>query len=150
MIKQNYALDFLIQIYNLLSKWNQRSIQNRHIVTHDDVIKCEHFPRCWPFCAGNLPVPGEFPTQRPVTWSLGVFFDLHLNKRLSKQSWVWWFETLLCPLWRHHNDIYYTHIYDRARNGMFLKLREIITDGQWYKIFNKQEKCLYNMKCPKQ
>ena len=36
--------------------------------------------------AGNSPVPGEFPTQRPVTRSFGVFFDLRLNKRLSKQS----------------------------------------------------------------
>ena len=26
-----------------------------------------------------------------------------MNKRLSKQSWGWWFETLLCPLWRHRN-----------------------------------------------
>ena len=41
-------------------------------------------------CAGNSPVTGEFPAQRPVTQSLGVFFDLHLNKRLSKQSWGWW------------------------------------------------------------
>ena len=30
-------------------------------------------------CAGNSPVPGEFPTQRPVTRSLDVFFDLRLN-----------------------------------------------------------------------
>ena len=37
-------------------------------------------------CAGNSPVPGEFPTQRPVTRSFDVSFDLHLNKRLSKQS----------------------------------------------------------------
>ena len=28
----------------------------------------------------------EFPAQRPVTQSFDVFFDLHLNKRLSKQS----------------------------------------------------------------
>ena len=34
---------------------------------------------------------GEFPTQRPVTRSFDVFFDLRLNKRLSKQSWGWWF-----------------------------------------------------------
>ena len=33
-------------------------------------------------CAGNLSVPGEFPAQRPVTRSFGVFFDLRLNKRL--------------------------------------------------------------------
>ena len=43
---------------------------------------------------GHLCGPGEFPTQRPVTRSFDVFFDLRLNKRLSKQSWRWWFETL--------------------------------------------------------
>ena len=46
-------------------------------------------------CAGNPPVPGEFPAQRPVTRSFDVFFDLCLNKR--------WFETLSRPLWRHCN-----------------------------------------------
>ena len=54
-------------------------------------------------CAGNSPVPGEFPTQRPVTRSFDVFFDLRLNKRLSEQSWGWWFETLSCSSWRHCN-----------------------------------------------
>ena len=28
----------------------------------------------------------EFHAQRPVTQSFDVFFDLHLNKRLNKQS----------------------------------------------------------------
>ena len=37
-------------------------------------------------CAGNSPVPGEFPTQRPVTRGFDVFFDLRLNRRLCKQS----------------------------------------------------------------
>ena len=50
-----------------------------------------------------LPRGREFPAQRPVTRSFDVFFDLRLNKRLSKQSWCWWFETLSCPLWRHCN-----------------------------------------------
>ena len=49
--------------------------------------------------ARNSPVTGEFPAQRPVTRSFDVFFDLCLNKRLSKQSWGRWFETPLCPLW---------------------------------------------------
>ena len=48
---------------------------------------------------------GEFTgprtTQRPGTRSCDVFFDLRLNKWLSKQSWGWWFETLSRPLWRH-------------------------------------------------
>ena len=38
-------------------------------------------------CAGNSPVTGEFPSQRLVTRSFDVFFDLRQNKRLSKQSW---------------------------------------------------------------
>ena len=54
-------------------------------------------------CVGNSPVPGEFPAQRAVTRSFDVFFDLRLNKRLSKQSWGWWFETLPRPLWLHCN-----------------------------------------------
>ena len=37
-------------------------------------------------CAGNSPVTGEFPPQRPVTQSFDVFFDLCLNKRLSKHN----------------------------------------------------------------
>ena len=45
-----------------------------------------------PLC-GEFTGLGEFPTQRPVTRSFDVFFDLRLNKRLSKQPWGWWFET---------------------------------------------------------
>ena len=63
----------------------------------------ETFSALLALCAGNSPVSGEFPTQRPVTRSFDVFFDLCLNKRLSKQSWCWWFETLSSPLWRHCN-----------------------------------------------
>ena len=63
----------------------------------------EIFSALLAICAGNSPVPGEFPTQRPVTRSFDVFFDLGLNKRLSKQWRGWWFETLSCPLWHHRN-----------------------------------------------
>ena len=47
---------------------------------------------------------GEFPTRRPVTRSFDVFFDLRLNKRLSKQS--------CCDLRRyraHYDVIVMTH-----------------------------------------
>ena len=44
-------------------------------------------------CTGNSPVTGEFPAQKPVTRGFDVFLGLRLNKRLSKQSWGWWFET---------------------------------------------------------
>ena len=57
-----------------------------------------------PLC-GEFTGPGEFPTQRPVTRSFDVYFDLRLNKRLSKQPWGWWFETPSWSLWRQRNDI---------------------------------------------
>ena len=47
--------------------------------------------------------------QRPMTRSFDVFFDLRLNKRLSKQSWGWWFETLSCSLWRHCNVVWFKY-----------------------------------------
>ena len=52
-------------------------------------------------CADISPVTGEFPSQRPVTRIFDVFFDLRLNKRLSRQSWGWGFETPLRLSWRH-------------------------------------------------
>ena len=31
-------------------------------------------------CAGNSPVTGEFPSQRPATRNFDIFFDLRLNQ----------------------------------------------------------------------
>ena len=41
----------------------------------------ETFSALLAICAGN-----EFPAQRPVTRNFDVFFDLRLDKQLSKQS----------------------------------------------------------------
>ena len=45
----------------------------------------ETFSALLAICVGNSPVAGEFPTQRPVMQSFDGFFDLSLNKLLSKQ-----------------------------------------------------------------
>ena len=58
-------------------------------------------------CAGHSPVTGKFPSQSPVTHSFDAFFDLRRNKRLSKQSRRWWFETSPCSLRRHCNALEY-------------------------------------------
>ena len=65
----------------------------------------ESFSASLALCAWNSPVTGEFPAQRPVTRSFNVFVDLRLNKRLSKQSWGWWFETPSCSFWRYCNGV---------------------------------------------
>ena len=45
---------------------------------HDDVIKGKHFPRYWPFVRW-------LPHTKASDAELWCFFDLRLNKRLSKQ-----------------------------------------------------------------
>ena len=72
--------------------------------------------------AGNPPVIGEFPSQMPVKRSFYIFFDLRLNKRLSKLSRGWWFETPWRPLWRHCNEIC-------ARLVIFVVVVVVVT---WY------------------
>ena len=81
----------------------------------------ETFSALLALCAGNSPVPGEFPAHRPVTRSFDVFFDLCLNKRLTKQSWGWWFETQSGSLWRHCNVytwIWYIDLWMRITDKM--------------------------------
>ena len=73
----------------------------------DRVNKRRHYTHCrlLVLCEGNSTVTDEFPSKRPVTRGVDVFFDLLLNKQLSKQSWGWLFETPSRSLWRHCNEI---------------------------------------------
>ena len=70
---------------------------------HDDVIKRKHFPRYWSFARGIHRSPVN--SQHKGQWRRALMFSLisASNKRLSKQSWGWWFETSSSPLWRHRN-----------------------------------------------
>ena len=45
----------------------------------------------------------DFPSQRPMTRNVDVFFGPRLNKRLSKQSRRRWFQMPSRSLW-HHSD----------------------------------------------
>ena len=63
----------------------------------------ETFSALLAFCEGNPSVTGAFRSQRPVTGSFDVLFDLRLNKRFYKQSRCRWLETPSRSLWRHCN-----------------------------------------------
>ena len=89
----------------------------------------ETFSALLAICAVISPVSGEFPAQWPVTRSFGVFFDLRLNERLSKQSWGWWFETPSSPFWRHSNAIF---VSDKWTSD-----RSILAIASEYKIASK-------------
>ena len=65
----------------------------------------EPFSALLALCAGNSPVPVNSPHKGQwrgaLVFPFDVSFDLRLNKRLSKQSRGWWFETPSWSLWRH-------------------------------------------------
>ena len=87
-----------------LHQQGRSSKTNGHVWNHhDDVIKWKHFSRYCPFVRGIHRSPVNSHQCRGA-----LMFSLiyALNKRLSKQSWDWWFETpASCLLWRHCNEI---------------------------------------------
>ena len=117
-----------LKLYHV-NKWGHRGRcygKNSHLVTRlpnccqlttistDNRLRSRITFTCWrhqmetfsalpALCEGNLLLTGGFPSQRPVTRSFDAFFDLRLNKRLSKQSRRRWFETPSRSLWRHRN-----------------------------------------------
>ena len=60
--------------------------------------RMEPFSALLALCARNSPVTGEFLAQRPVTRNFDIFFDLSLNKRLSKQSSTLNSKTGICDM----------------------------------------------------
>ena len=68
------------------------------------------FPPYWPFVRGIHRSPVNSPHKGQWRGALMFFFHLCLNNRLGKQWRGWWFDTPLCPLWRHCNVLW-----DRAQ-----------------------------------
>ena len=58
----------------------------------------ETFSALLVLCVGTSPGSGDFPSQRPVTQSFDVFFDLRMNKRLIWDAIVVIMTSLWCVL----------------------------------------------------
>ena len=95
-------------------------------------------------CAGNSPVTGEIPAQRPVTRSFAVFFDLRLNKRLSNNGEA---GDLRCH--RAHDDVIAMHTQILAQGNVFenivpnmisilCKLKDTNLFGREHKLSNRR------------
>ena len=108
--------------------WN---IRVEHRPEHHDVIKWKPFPRYWPFV--NSPHKGRWRAR------FDVFFDLRMNKRLSKQSWGWWFETPSCSLWRHCNAM--DKLWKTTLCVVFPKMK-VKMHGFWTKIYKILSGCV--------
>ena len=92
---KRYAIWNIALLHSLISGLFQNDDYEHHMMT-----SWKHFPRYWPFMRGHrwLPIIKADETE------LWCFFDLRLNKRMSKQSRCWWFETPSRPLWRQCNE----------------------------------------------
>ena len=90
-----YLYPTLNKIYLILSYIRQCFSWWRH--------QMEPFSTLLALCAGNSPVTGEFPSQRPVTRSFRAFFDLCLKKPVEQTIATWWFEAQTRSLWCHCN-----------------------------------------------
>ena len=102
--------------------------------------------------AGNSPVTGEFPAQRPVTRSFDVFFDLRPKKRLNKQSLGWWFETPSGSLWRHWRLLWFVFTvwaifnYHQISNIKRIKYRKAspcscLCPIHWIQMLSREWRC---------
>ena len=84
----------------------------------------ETFSALLAICAGNSPVTGEYPVQRPVTRSFDALFDLRLKKRLCKQWYSWWLDTPSHPLWCQCN-VYISPLVSSKRIAIHLQFAKI-------------------------
>ena len=108
---------------------------------HDDVIKWKHFPRYWPFVRGIHP-----PHKDLWRGAFDVFFDLRLNKPLSKQSRGWWFETLLRSLWRHCNKMNVSSLKQCVHHSVYQIMMTKMTRSLYIRV-NGVYFVIYFLKC---
>ena len=87
----------VIEIKTLVSKFDMMTSSSGNIFGVTSLLCGEFTCHRW------------IPRKKVSDAELWFFFDLRLNKRLSKQSQGWWFETPPRSLWRHCNDtVWYT------------------------------------------
>ena len=103
------------------------------------------FPRYGPFVWRIHRSPVNCPRKGQRRGAL-IFSDLLLNKRSSKQSRSWWFETLLCPSWRHCNVVapWYGHVFfikDQKIRCLMVSMR---LSGIFIQAFEQSVECRRN------
>ena len=111
--KQRAGTDHLSLMYVIVTtgRWYHAAMSYMY---QGDIEPCLTFASTMTSWNGNIfrvtdPLCGEFidhrwiPLRKASDAELWCFVDLSLNKRLSKQSWSWWFETPLRSSLRHRN-----------------------------------------------
>ena len=101
------SLNYFLFSYELLCQWNSSPWILITLGTLDTWWRhqMETFSALLVHVRGSPRSMVNSPHKDQWRGTFDVFFDLSLNKQFSKQSWDWRFETPLCSLWRHCNDM---------------------------------------------
>ena len=79
------ALQSRVLVFRTIPKYIDVDALQSHVLVFRSIPRWCHqmktFSVLLALCAGNSPVTGDFPSQRPVTLSSDISFDLYLNKR---------------------------------------------------------------------
>ena len=126
-----------LSFWSTLKTWAWDSIINApvdcaYISWWRHQMEWKRFPRYWPFVRGIHQSPVNSPHKGQ--WHRALIFSLicALNKRLSKHSWGWWFETPSCSLWRHCNVLNGT-----AVNYMLVHLCKPSSEWEFIRKYGK-------------
>ena len=110
-LKKAFLKYIAVRFYHSLFVFRRRQMPSPPLAclpwTHWDMMTSSNgdiFRVTGHLCGEFTGPPRCIPRTKASDAELWCFFYLRLNKRLSKQSWGWWFETPSYPLWRHRND----------------------------------------------
>ena len=67
---------------------------------YDDAVKWKHSSAPLTICEGNQPVPGGFPSQRPMTRSFAIFLWCAPEQTAEQTMRMPWFNMPWRSLWR--------------------------------------------------
>ena len=91
----------IVSSYAANRSWIQRYGDNRRLPDSIRIMHIIMMSSNGSVFRVTIPLWGEFPSQRSMTRIFSLICAL--NKRLSKQSWGWWFKTPSLSFWRHRN-----------------------------------------------
>ena len=114
--------------YSISTRYITHILQGYSSAGQDNVIKWKQFPRHWPFVRV---IHRWIRRTNPVTRSFDVFFYRRPNVPLSQQRWGWWFDTSLCPLWRHYIEQLLLRVWSWSIWSTDIKLKQGIAASRW-------------------
>ena len=133
--EQNSLIMLSSQLNVFHNSWRQSIITTVHRMSMMTSSNGNIFRVTGPLC-GEFTGHWWIPLKKASDAELWYLFILCLNKRLSKQSRGWWFETLSRPLWRHCNaEIVIGSLHNESKrtyHGTEIQRRNITSRHLWY------------------